>query len=67
MGVYTGRRLHEWGDPIALLKFPGLSPIEKARYGLMMFMATAPPFGRSFAGIRFGQAMDQILVRAESL
>ena len=40
MGVFTGGRLHEWGDPIALLKFPGLSPIEKVRYGLMMFMAT---------------------------
>ena len=32
--------MHEWGDPIALLKFTGLSPIEKLRYGLMMFMAT---------------------------
>ena len=40
MGVYTGGRLHKWGDPIALLKFPGLSPIDKLRYGLMMFMAT---------------------------
>ena len=40
MGVFTGGRLHDWGDPIALLKFPGLSPIEKARYGLMMFAAT---------------------------
>ena len=40
MGVYTNGRLHAWGDPIALLKFPGLSPIEKLRYGLMMFMAT---------------------------
>jgi protoporphyrinogen oxidase len=40
MGVFTGGRLHEWGDPIALLKLSGLSPIEKLRYGLMMFMAT---------------------------
>ncbi len=40
MGVYTGGRVHAWGDPVALLKFPGLSPIEKLRYGLMMFMAT---------------------------
>ena len=40
MGVFTGGKLHEWGDPIALLKFPGLSPIEKLRYGLMMYMAT---------------------------
>jgi protoporphyrinogen oxidase len=40
MGVYAGGRVHAWGDPIALLRFPGLSPIEKLRYGLMMFMAT---------------------------
>jgi protoporphyrinogen oxidase len=39
MGVYAGGRVHEWGDPIALLKYPGLSPVEKLRYGLMMFMA----------------------------
>ena len=40
MGVYAGGRVHAWGDPVALLKFPSLSPIEKLRYGLMMFMAT---------------------------
>jgi protoporphyrinogen oxidase len=40
MGVYTRGRMHAWGDPIALLKFPALSPIGKMRYGLMMFMAT---------------------------
>jgi protoporphyrinogen oxidase len=40
MGIFTGGKLHEWGDPIALLKFPGLSLVEKVRYGLMMFVAT---------------------------
>jgi protoporphyrinogen oxidase len=40
MGVYAGKRLHEWGDPIALLKYPRLTPVEKLRYGLMMFIAT---------------------------
>ena len=40
MGVYTGGRMHAWGDPIALIRFPGLSPFAKMRYGLMMFMAT---------------------------
>jgi protoporphyrinogen oxidase len=39
MGYFTGGRLHEWGNPIALLRFPGLSPIEKLRYGMMMFLA----------------------------
>ena len=40
MGVYTGGRMYAWGDPIALIRFPGLSPIGKLRYGLMMFVAT---------------------------
>src|ERR1700712_1374994 len=34
MGFYSGGRLHDWGNPIALLKFPGLSLIDKLRYGL---------------------------------
>ncbi len=40
MGVFTGGRVHEWGNPVALLKFPYLSLPEKIRYGLMMFLAT---------------------------
>ena len=40
MGYYVGGRLHDWGDPIALLKFPELSLLAKLRYGLMMFLAT---------------------------
>jgi protoporphyrinogen oxidase len=34
MGVFTGGKLHRWGDPVALLKFPYLSPWQKLRYGL---------------------------------
>ena len=37
MGYYIDGTLHEWGNPVALLKFPHLSLIEKIRYGLMMF------------------------------
>jgi len=37
MGYYVDGDLHEWGNPIALLKFPHLNLIEKIRYGLMMF------------------------------
>ncbi len=37
MGYYVDGDLHEWGNPIALLKFPHLNLIEKVRYGLMMF------------------------------
>lgn len=37
MGYFVDGRLHDWGNPVALLRFPGLSLIEKLRYGLMMF------------------------------
>jgi len=40
MGIFTGGKVYEWGNPIALLKFPHLTLIEKIRYGLMMFVAT---------------------------
>ncbi len=34
MGLFHNGRLHEWGQPFALLKFPGLNLIQKLRYGL---------------------------------
>jgi protoporphyrinogen oxidase len=37
MGYFDGR-LHAWGDPISLLKYPGLSLFEKVRYGLFAFV-----------------------------
>jgi protoporphyrinogen oxidase len=37
MGYFDGR-LHAWGDPISLLKYPGLSLLEKIRYGLFAFV-----------------------------
>lgn len=40
MGNYAGGRLHRWGDPLALLAYPLLGPIEKFRYGLMMYLQT---------------------------
>jgi protoporphyrinogen oxidase len=39
MGYYVDGRLHEWGNPVALLRFPKLSIVEKLRYGLMMFLS----------------------------
>jgi protoporphyrinogen oxidase len=33
-------RIHKWGDPISLLRFPHLSLITKIRYGLQMFLST---------------------------
>ena len=40
MGYYVDGTLHRWGDPVALLRFPHLSWIEKLRYGAMMFTST---------------------------
>lgn len=40
MGFFTGGRLHDWGDPIALLKFPEVSLIARLRYGLLAFIST---------------------------
>jgi protoporphyrinogen oxidase len=40
MGYYFDGALYPWGEPIALLRFPHLSVVEKLRYGLMMFAST---------------------------
>jgi protoporphyrinogen oxidase len=40
MGYYVDGKLYRWGDPIALMKFPKLSLIDKLRYGAMMFLST---------------------------
>lgn len=38
MGYWYGNRLQPWGNPLALLRFKGLSPVAKFRYGLHAFM-----------------------------
>jgi len=40
MGFFVDDALHPWGDPISLLRFPGLNFIEKLRYGLLAFSST---------------------------
>lgn len=40
MGYWYQRRLQPWGNPVALLKFRGLSLIAKFRYGLHAFLST---------------------------
>ena len=40
MGYWYKQRLQPWGNPGALLKFRGLSPIAKLRYGLHAFLST---------------------------
>ena len=38
MGIFTDGKLHAWGNPMALLRFPGLSLMQKVRYGLFAFV-----------------------------
>ena len=40
MGYYYQGKCLDWGEPFALLKFPGLGFISKIRYGLMAFTST---------------------------
>ncbi len=40
MGYFYQRKVHPWGNPLALLKFPGLSLFAKFRYGLHVFTST---------------------------
>lgn len=40
MGYWYQDRLQPWGNPIALLKFKGLSLVAKIRYGLHAFLCT---------------------------
>lgn len=40
MGYFMGGRLHAWGDPIALLRFPEIGLLDKLRYGLWAFAST---------------------------
>lgn len=40
MGYWYLNRLQSWGNPFALLKFQGLSPLAKLRYGLHIFTST---------------------------
>ena len=40
MGLFAGGKLHPWGDPVALLRYPGVSLIARLRYGLLAFVST---------------------------
>ena len=39
MGFYWNGSLHDWGNPQAMLRFPGLSFLQKLRYGLHVMRA----------------------------
>lgn len=40
MGYYHEGEIRDWGEPFALLKFPGLGIVSKIRYGLLAFTST---------------------------
>jgi protoporphyrinogen oxidase len=40
MGYFFSGKLHPWGDPLSLLRFPHISLITKLRYGLHAFFST---------------------------
>jgi protoporphyrinogen oxidase len=40
MGFFCQGKLHHWGDPISLLKLPGVSLVSKLRYGFFVFACT---------------------------
>ena len=40
MGQFSGGKLHDWGNPVALLKYPGVSLMARLRYGLLAFVST---------------------------
>jgi protoporphyrinogen oxidase len=50
MGFYFDGRLYDWGHPGALLKFPGLSLVEKLRYGLHVMRAKSISDWRPYDG-----------------
>ena len=40
MGLFSSGKLHEWGNPLALLKYDGIGLISRLRYGLLAFLST---------------------------
>ncbi|MFT5445006.1 MAG: protoporphyrinogen oxidase [Gammaproteobacteria bacterium] len=51
MGYFYQGALYPWGNPIALLKFPGLSLLAKFRYGLHAFLCTKRKDWRPLDGL----------------
>lgn len=55
MGIFAQGKLHEWGNPMALLRFPNMSLIDKLRYGLFALLSskrnTWPSLVRQLEGL----------------
>jgi protoporphyrinogen oxidase len=51
MGYFWQGKVVPWGNPMALLRFPGLSFVAKLRYGLHAFLATRRTDWRPLEGL----------------
>jgi len=40
MGYFSRGKLHPWGDPVSLLRYPDVSLLARLRYGLLAFVST---------------------------
>lgn len=40
MGYFIDGKLHDWGNPVALLRFPAVSLLSRLRYGMLAFVST---------------------------
>jgi protoporphyrinogen oxidase len=38
MGLFSEGKLHDWGNPVALIRYPSLSLVQRLRYGLFAFV-----------------------------
>lgn len=57
MGYFYNGELHEWGNPIALLRFPHLSWLSKARYGAHTYVSIRR---RSWKGLEDRDAIEWV-------
>ncbi len=57
MGVFSEGKLHDWGDPIALMRYPSLTLLQKLRYGVFAFVCVRR---NSWAAIEHESAKDWI-------
>lgn len=39
MGLFASGTVHRWGDPLALLRYPGVGLLSRLRYGLLAFVS----------------------------
>lgn len=57
MGIFAQGRLHDWGNPIALMRFPNMKLLDKLRYGLFAFISAKR---NSWPSLEFRNAKEWI-------